>query len=259
MAAGVQAGDTGEHAAAGAGIVVGVAGRVCAGGAARPWAAALVAGEAGVGKSALVEQFQCDLARRALVLGRDGPSPRDRSPLFDLPSGSAGSSWDLCRFPRCSRGACSALLRQISEPGTLDVVVVEDVHWADEATADLAACSSGRLAGRRRRPARRATYRGEDLAVGDSAARLLVSWSGSGRRGVSSFALVRGRGAVPGQCKRVRRGRAVPVDGRKPVLRHRSAPGGDEPGCAAPCWRASPGRAGQSRDVLTPALDRRPQ
>jgi DNA-binding CsgD family transcriptional regulator len=30
-----------------------------------------------------------------------------------------------------------ALLRQVSEPGTLNVVIVEDVHWADEATIDL--------------------------------------------------------------------------------------------------------------------------
>ena len=31
----------------------------------------------------------------------------------------------------------AALLRQIGEPGTLDVVVVEDIHWADEATVDM--------------------------------------------------------------------------------------------------------------------------
>src|SRR6185437_3681992 len=27
--------------------------------------------------------------------------------------------------------------RQLSEPGVLDVIVIEDVHWADEATIDL--------------------------------------------------------------------------------------------------------------------------
>src|SRR5262249_43854372 len=31
----------------------------------------------------------------------------------------------------------SALLRQVSAPGELHVLVVEDVHWADEATIDL--------------------------------------------------------------------------------------------------------------------------
>ena len=40
-----------------------------------------------------------------------------------------------------------ALLRRISEPGTLDVVVVEDVHWADEATTDLLRFLGRRLRG----------------------------------------------------------------------------------------------------------------
>ena len=38
-----------------------------------------------------------------------------------------------------------ALLRQVSEPGALDLVVIEDVHWADEATIDLLSFLGRRL------------------------------------------------------------------------------------------------------------------
>jgi hypothetical protein len=120
----------------------------------------LVAGEAGVGKSALVEQFQCDLR-----LG--------------------GELLHLCRSRAAREELFRALLRQISERGTLDVVVVEDVHWADEATVDLLRFLDRRLADP------------PFCSLPPTAARTwprvtrcappLVSWSGSGRRGVSSL------------------------------------------------------------------------
>src|ERR1700733_8463464 len=102
----------------------------------------LVAGEAGVGKSALVEQLERDLPEARWSWGAcDGLFiPRPLGPLF-------------------------ALAAQIGEPGTLDVVVVEDIHWADEATVDML-----RFVGRRIKNASVlliATYREEDLAPGD--------------------------------------------------------------------------------------------
>ena len=57
----------------------------------------------------------------------------------------------------------SALLRQVSEPGILHVVVIEDVHWADEATIDLL-----RFLGRRLKKAPAlliASYRDDGLAA----------------------------------------------------------------------------------------------
>jgi predicted ATPase len=56
-----------------------------------------------------------------------------------------------------------ALLRQLSAPGALHVLVVEDIHWADEATIDLL-----RLLGRRIRDAAvlvLVTYRDEGLTA----------------------------------------------------------------------------------------------
>jgi DNA-binding CsgD family transcriptional regulator len=127
----------------------------------------LVAGEAGVGKSALVEQFQYDLPDARWSWGAcDGLfTPRPLGPLFDLAERLGGELLDLCRSHAAREELFRALLHQISERGTLDVVVVEDVHWADEATVDLL-----RFLGRRLADAAVllvATYRGEDLAAGD--------------------------------------------------------------------------------------------
>jgi DNA-binding CsgD family transcriptional regulator/tetratricopeptide (TPR) repeat protein len=130
----------------------------------------LVAGEAGVGKSALVEQLQNDLADARWSWGAcDGLFiPRPLGPLFDLAAQLGGELEELCRAhaPGAAReDLFGALLRQVSDPQALDVVVIEDVHWADEATVDLL-----RFLGRRLRDAPVllvATYRDEDLAEGD--------------------------------------------------------------------------------------------
>src|SRR5215469_1422323 len=127
----------------------------------------LVAGEAGVGKSALVERLQGDVLDARWSWGAcDGLfTPRPLGPLFDLAAQLGGELEELCRAGAARDYLFSALLRQVSEPGTLTVVVVEDVHWADEATVDLL-----RFLGRRLRDAPVlliATYRDEDLAAGD--------------------------------------------------------------------------------------------
>ena len=127
----------------------------------------LVAGEAGIGKSALVEQLHNDLTGARWSWGAcDGLfTPRPLGPLFDIAAQLGGELDDLCRAGAAREDLFRALLAQVSEPGTLSVLVVEDVHWADEATIDLL-----RFLGRRLRDAPVlliATYRGEDVAAGD--------------------------------------------------------------------------------------------
>jgi DNA-binding CsgD family transcriptional regulator/tetratricopeptide (TPR) repeat protein len=127
----------------------------------------LVGGEAGVGKTALVERFQQSLPDARWSWGAcDGLfTPRPLGPLYDLAGQLGGPLLDLC-----SRGAgreelFRALLRQMSQPGTLNVLVVEDAHWADEATMDLL-----RFAGRRLREAPVlliVTYRDDELGADD--------------------------------------------------------------------------------------------
>jgi predicted ATPase len=127
----------------------------------------LVAGEAGVGKSVLVERFRCEFPDARWSWGAcDGLfTPRPLGPLFDLAERLGGELLELCRSGAAREELFRALLRQVSDPGTLDVVVVEDIHWADEATVDLLRFLGRRLAGAAVLLV--ATYRGEDLAAGD--------------------------------------------------------------------------------------------
>jgi len=99
----------------------------------------LVSGEAGIGKSALVEQLAADLPEARWSWGAcDGMfTPRPLGPLFDLAAQLGGELGDLCRARAPREELFTALLRQVSEPRRLNVLVVEDVHWADEATIDL--------------------------------------------------------------------------------------------------------------------------
>ncbi len=127
----------------------------------------LIAGEAGVGKSALVEQLQRNLPGASWYWGAcDGLfTPRPLGPLFDIAAKLGGELLDLCRADAPREDLFSALLRQVSEPDALHVVVVEDIHWADEATIDLL-----RFLGRRIRDATVlliVTYRDDGLAAGD--------------------------------------------------------------------------------------------
>ena len=127
----------------------------------------LVSGEAGIGKSALVEQLAADLSEARWSWGVcDGMfTPRPLGPLFDLAAQLGGELGDLCHARAPREELFTALLRQVSEPRRLNVLVVEDVHWADEATIDLL-----RFLGRRIRFARAlliVTYRDEGLTAGD--------------------------------------------------------------------------------------------
>jgi DNA-binding CsgD family transcriptional regulator/tetratricopeptide (TPR) repeat protein len=127
----------------------------------------LVAGEAGVGKSALAEELQRDLPEAAWFWGAcDGLfTPRPLGPLFDIAAKMGGELLELCRADAPRADLFAALLRQVSEPGGLRVLVVEDIHWADEATIDLL-----RFLGRRVRDATVlliVTYRDDGLSATD--------------------------------------------------------------------------------------------
>jgi len=127
----------------------------------------LLAGEAGVGKSVLLEHLQDELPDARWAWGTcDGLStPRPLAPLFDLAEQLGGRLQALCRARPERDELFRALLEQLTggTGGRLQAVVVEDLHWADEATLDLL-----QFLGRRLRTAPVllvATYRTEALAA----------------------------------------------------------------------------------------------
>ena len=123
----------------------------------------LVSGESGIGKTALVEAFQAQLHRARWLWGAcDGLlTPRPLGPLFDIGAQAGGEFAGLCRGEAARDRLFAAFLAEIDSPGTFTVAVMEDVHWADEATIDLLSFLGRRLA---RVPALLvATYRDDEL------------------------------------------------------------------------------------------------
>jgi DNA-binding CsgD family transcriptional regulator len=100
----------------------------------------LVSGEAGIGKTALVEQFvrQQGQAARSLWGACDALfTPRPLGPLYDMAAQTPGALASLLQRETPRPVLFSTFLDELRNGGSPVVVVVEDVHWADEATLDL--------------------------------------------------------------------------------------------------------------------------
>ena len=109
----------------------------------------LVSGESGIGKTALLEEFQQRLKGvRSLWGACDGLlTPRPLGPLFDIGSQLDGELATLCRQGAPRDQLFAAFLAEIGS-STFTVAVIEDVHWADEATIDLLTFLGRRLSRR---------------------------------------------------------------------------------------------------------------
>jgi DNA-binding CsgD family transcriptional regulator/tetratricopeptide (TPR) repeat protein len=123
----------------------------------------LVSGESGMGKTVLAEAFQQQLGDARWLWGScDGLlTPRPLGPLFDIGPQAGGELAALCRQGAARDQLFTAFLAELAAPGPLTAVVIEDLHWADEATADLLSFLGRRLS---RVPALiLATYRDDEI------------------------------------------------------------------------------------------------
>ena len=125
---------------------------------------AFITGEAGTGKSVLVEQFArnsagatrvlwgyCDALQTSRVLG---PVNELLSGLSDTPARESCLSREQL---------FSLLLERFSPPNPFVTVVLEDLHWADEATLDFVRYIGRRI--QRTRCLLIATYRDDEVAA----------------------------------------------------------------------------------------------
>jgi DNA-binding CsgD family transcriptional regulator len=111
---------------------------------------ALVAGEAGIGKSALLIEFARRLGSRARVLWGACDrlvTPRALGPLHDIGHQIGGRLSAQLTAAAPPEAVFAAFLDELSvrQARPQQVVVVEDAHWADEATLDWLAFLGRRI------------------------------------------------------------------------------------------------------------------
>ncbi len=126
----------------------------------------LICGESGIGKTALVEAFRPQVkGARWLWGGCDGLlTPRPLGPLFDIAAQAGGELARLCGQGAARDQLFAAFLAELDGPAALTVAVIEDVHWADEASIDLLSFLGRRLS--RMKALLLVTYRDDELGDG---------------------------------------------------------------------------------------------
>jgi DNA-binding CsgD family transcriptional regulator/tetratricopeptide (TPR) repeat protein len=100
----------------------------------------LISGEAGIGKTTLMREAAVRAAERARVLvgGCDDLlTPRTLGPFRDLKLGEAAPLRRALDQGADRDAVFDAVIAEFSDPLRPTLVVVEDAHWADEATRDV--------------------------------------------------------------------------------------------------------------------------
>jgi DNA-binding CsgD family transcriptional regulator len=101
---------------------------------------AVISGEAGIGKTALVERFAERQARAVRVLWGACEAlftPRPLGPLYDIARQAPEPLRQLLEREMSRPELFAAMLDELARGPLPTVLVIEDIHWADEATLDL--------------------------------------------------------------------------------------------------------------------------
>ena len=108
----------------------------------------LVSGEAGIGKSSLVHAVRHLMpAEGRLLVGHcdDLATPRTLGPLRDL-IGAVGTDLTVALRDGDRESVLTALRAELDWAGHPSALIIEDVHWADEATLDVLRYLTRRIA-----------------------------------------------------------------------------------------------------------------
>jgi len=107
----------------------------------------LVSGEAGIGKTSLVRAFAEHAQARARVLigvCDDLVTPRTLGPFRDMARGGGGPLAEAAASAAERDTVFGAVYQELSDRST--VMIVEDLHWADDATLDVVRYLAWRIA-----------------------------------------------------------------------------------------------------------------
>lgn len=123
----------------------------------------LISGEAGIGKTTLVEQFRREQGGRVLWGACDALfTPRPLGPLHDIAAQTQGNLLNLLNSEAPRPSLFSAFLAELQ--GRPVIAIFEDIHWADEATLDLLHFLGRRI--NRTHALLILTYRDDELGLG---------------------------------------------------------------------------------------------
>ena len=103
-------------------------------------AVALVAGEAGIGKTTLVNAFQDSMrATYEFIRGGCDPlfTPRPFGPIYDMGDALGENVVSMMAKNSQPTALFSAILTTLESARRPTILIFEDVHWADNATLDL--------------------------------------------------------------------------------------------------------------------------
>lgn len=138
-----------------------------------------LAGEAGAGKSVLVESFTGAPRRGVrIVWGACDAlqTPRALGPVHEIAAALAVTSADTEHEQHAREKLFARLVDELAQPNRTTTVVLEDLHWADEATLDFVRYLGRRI--QRTRCLLIATYRDDELPATHPLRRVLGEITG---------------------------------------------------------------------------------